>query len=161
MYLPNTGNIVYLPYYINEWIEHYADNCHISSAIAIDDDGDDIDNELFSQNIDRWKCYALIPASNFFRGSQFCKHPIFQEQDLKLQITLVQNLNLFYLKFKIFILIIYKINKYLKWGKSSNLHLYYRNFTPLQKSCNKFSVNTDFKYLFILYIINAKILNFI
>ena len=48
MYLPNAGNIVYLPYYINEWIEYYADNCHISSAIAIDDDGDDIDNELLT-----------------------------------------------------------------------------------------------------------------
>ena len=114
----------------------------------------------FPRIFDRWKCYALIPVSNFFRGSHHCKYPISHGQDLKLQITLVQNLNLVYLKFKIFILIIYKINKHLKWGKSGNLDLYYRHFTLLEKSCNAFSVNTDFKYLFILYIVNAKILNF-
>ena len=39
-------------------------------------------------------------------------------------------------------------------------NLYYRNFTLLKKSWNAFNVNTDFKYLFILYIINIKILKF-
>ena len=38
-------------------------------------------------------------------------------------------------------------------------NLYYRNFTQLKKSGNAFSVNTDFNYLFTLYIINIKILN--
>ena len=52
-----------------------------------------------------------------------------------------EKVNLFHLKTKIFMLIIYKINKYLK-------------------SVFTLSAFQDFRYLFILYIINIKILNF-